>query len=301
MMQPALRSTPRFRDVILEQIRTVGLALRLPGTAAAVLFGFMTLLLTAEVLRKGGEIDFHPERWILPGVVGLLLPIGVWRGEDLFGGGFMWTLPMERRRHALARALAGWMWLIGGVAFFIAWLLIHALLSGGNVLAEETLLLVTSMPPVHGTTIDPSTVQTVRWRPDPLLWLVPFTAATVTYLFASALVLGSRHPLRWIVGAVLAHFLAVGIGDVAESEWLSVQASRLMQWITVGPYGLETVLVAGTDSLKTGARLSTGEAVSVWWGLPDIGDVYLAALIWIGAGLAAVWLAASRHRERRRS
>ena len=39
----------------------------------------------------------------------------------------------------------------------------------------------------------------------------------------------------------------------------------------------------------------------VWWAVPDLADWRIATLLWTGAGLLALWAAASRHRERRRA
>jgi hypothetical protein len=47
--------------------------------------------------------------------------------------------------------------------------------------------------------------------------------------------------------------------------------------------------------------LTTGERIHAWSALPDLADWRIAALLWTGAGLLAIWAAASRHRERRRT
>jgi hypothetical protein len=41
--------------------------------------------------------------------------------------------------------------------------------------------------------------------------------------------------------------------------------------------------------------------VMVWRALPDVGQWAAATLLWTGAGLVALWAAASRHREGRRA
>jgi hypothetical protein len=61
------------------------------------------------------------------------------------------------------------------------------------------------------------------------------------------------------------------------------------------------VLTARLESLGTRTSLTTGEPVMIWWGVPDLGDWRIATLLWTGAGLIALWAAASRHRERRRA
>lgn len=303
MTQPTLHSPPRARAVVLEQVRTVGLALRGPASAAAALAALATLFLAIEILRGGEVIDFHPEHWILPGLMGLLLPIGVWTGEDRFGAGFLWTLPVDRRRHALTKVLAGWVWLMGGVAVFVLWLFVLALVSDGNVTGEETLRFIPSSAiPIAGT-VDPAAVQTVRWTPNPLLWLVPFTAATATYLIASALALGTT--VRGIIGAVLAAILLlflVGVtGEATNSEWLIFAPSRWLRALLYEPYGLAMLLTASTDFFESKTMLPSGEMVTMGRAVPDLVRWAAATLLWTAAGLSALWAAASRHREGRRT
>jgi len=240
--------------------------------------GLATLLITINSLNTGEVMAFHPEHQMLPGIVGLLLPIGVWRGEERFGASFLWTLPVDRWRHALAKVFAGWVWLMGVVALFVLWLLARTILSGGNILAEETLRVLKSFSISASGTLDPAAVQTARWTPEPLLWLAPFTSATATYLLASALGLATRHPLRWIVGSVIGFFIVSGIGEGNALE-------RLFDSLFEGPYGLDALLTAKTTSLNIEATLSTGDRVVVWRALPDVGQWATATLLWTGAGL----------------
>jgi hypothetical protein len=300
MMEPPLHSTPRPRDVLLEQVRAVGLALRMPAVAATALVGLATLHVTTVVWVSGGGFDFRPELSMLPGMAGLLLPIGVWKGEERFGAGFLWTLPVDRRQHALAKVCAGWVWLMAAVALFVLWMLGITLLSGGNILGEETLRLLPSYAVPDPGTLEPGALGTVLWTPRPVLWLVPFTAATATYLLASALALGLRHPLWWIIGSVLGALLVGAFTEAANVEWLATVSQRLLESLFYGPYGVDALFTARTESLKTEAILSTGETVGVWRGLPDLGQWAMATLLWTGAGLVALWAAASRHRELRR-
>jgi hypothetical protein len=147
MTSTTFHSAPPTRDVLLAQIRAVGLAPRGPALAATAVVGLATLIITINSLNTGEVMAFHPEHHTLPGIVGLLLPIWVWRGEERFGASFLWTLPVDRRRHALAKVFAGWVWLMGGVALFVLWSLAVTLLSGGNILAEETLRVLRSFWP----------------------------------------------------------------------------------------------------------------------------------------------------------
>jgi hypothetical protein len=206
----------------LAQIRAVGLALQGPALAAMAVMALAALLITIESLKTGEVIAFHPQHQMLPGLVGLLLPIVVWRGEQPFGANFLWTLPVDRRRHALAKVFAGWVWLIGGVALFVLWSLALTLLSGGNIL------------------------ETVRRTPELLLWLGPFTSATAMYLLVSALGLATRHPLRWIAGSVIGFSIVSNVGEAANA---------LLEPLIEGPYGLDALLTARTTFLNNEAAL----------------------------------------------
>jgi len=293
--------TVPLRDVLGEQVRAVGHALRRPAIAAAALVGVGTLLLAIQIVREPvAGLDFGPEHQMLPSVLGLLFPIAVWQGEKRFGDGFLWTLPVDRRRHALAKVYAGWVWLMAAVAFFVLWLAVLTLASGGSFLGVEPRELLPGYQLPDGV-LDPATLRTVDWRPRPILWLVPFTAATGTYLLASALVLGVRHPLRWIAGVVLGFLLIVVGMEATNTVSYSAEPARLLSSIYNGPYGLDALLTARTESLRTEGILANGGRVVVWRGLPQVGQWAIATVGWMLAGLIALWAAASRHRERRRA
>ena len=144
-------------------------------------------------------------------------------------------------------------------------------------------------------------MQDVRWTRGLLFWLVPFTAATGTYLSASALALGPRHPLRWIAATVFGLVLLVVVKNAANVELPINGYSGPLAWLMRGPYGIDALLTARTESLQVSATLSTGETVVVWRALPDLGQWAAATFLWTVAGLVALVAAASRHRESRRA
>jgi len=243
MMQLALHPTPRRRDVVIEQVRAVGLALRPVALVAAVVVGIVTLLVASEGGR-GAEMQFGSDSWLGTSVVSFLFPFAVWRREKRFGPAFLWTLPVDRRRLALAKVFAGWVWLMTALAVIVGWLLVLTLLS------------------------DATAVRSVLWS-----WLVRFPGATAMYLLGSALVLGLRHPLRWLLGTAGVLYLQ---GTFNEA---------------LGPYTL----------LNSSGFFSAAEdATAVWRNLPDLARWATTTFLWFGAGLAALWAAVSRHGERRR-
>jgi hypothetical protein len=295
---------PRLRAVLLEQVRATGLALRGAALVAAALLGLATLLAVLQ-MASGGVVTRHTWPTAVPGIMGVLLPIAVWARDERFGAGFLWTLPVDRRRHAFTKVLAGWVWLMGGVALFALWLIALTLASGGPALPVETLNVLTSPIPASGG-VDPATLRTVPWVPGPLILAVPFTAATATYLLASALALGTRHPLRWVIGIVLANVFASMMSQAASAQggrvgWLADAPARALEAIVVGRYGLDAMLTARAASLDNHANLTTGELVVVWSAVPELAHWVIATLLWTGAGLLALWAAASRHREGRRA
>jgi hypothetical protein len=298
MMPPAVHGTPQWRDVLVAQLRAVRIALRWPTRIAVALAVLASLLIGAEAVGNKEVFTFHPEHYTLPGLLGALLPIAVWKDEDRFGAAFLWTLPVDRFRHALIKVSAGWVWLMGAVALYELWLLAITLVSGATPFTEETRPLLRSFS--YNMTFDASAIQNVRWTPEPLLWLVPFTGATGTYVLASALALGTRHPLRWIAGSIpgffLFAFVVAHLADLGDNG-----IDRVLNAVVNGRYGIDALLTARTESLQVGAPLTTGDRVIVWWAFPDVEHWAIATLLWNGAGLVALVAAAARHREQRRN
>jgi hypothetical protein len=172
-----------------------------------------TATIVSEIVTGGPGFDSNET--FPTALIAFLYPFAVWRGEKRFGPALLWTFPVERRRLALARVFAGFVWLLAGLAFFVCWLLILGFLAKAS--PEHTVLRI------------------------------PFVATIAMYLFGSAVVVGLRHPLQWIIGAAGVLFLTGTLTNV------------IIQ--------------------------------------PDPGRWQY---IWLGAGLAALWVAASRHRERHR-
>lgn len=294
---------PRLRAVLMEQIRATGLALRGAALVVAVLVALVTLVAWLQSVSLGVVRNFYEWPTLLPGLMGALLPVVVWARDERLGHGYLWTLPVDRRRLAFTKVVAGWLWLMAGVAIFALWRPVLTLASRGSLLSPETLHVLTSEVPLSGP-LDQATLQAVRWAPSALIWAVPFTAATATYLLGSALVLGSRRPLRWVIGTVLSYAIVSVASDAAGAQlgmnWLVDAPGSLLHLLVEDRYGLDALLTARTGTLSTTVTLTTGERAMVWRGVPDLADWRIATLLWTGAGLLALWAAASRHREQRR-
>jgi hypothetical protein len=242
-MDVTLHATPRWRDVLLAQIRVVGLSLRPAALILAAVLAIGTIAIGADIAEGGRGFD---SRETFPtALIAFLYPFAVWRNENRFGATFLWTLPVERRRLALTKVFAGFFWLMAGVAFFSLWLL--------------ALGLVARVTPVH------------------TIARVPLVATIAMYLFGSALLLGLRHPLRWLLGGAGVLFLMGALSD------------RLSQ-----PNDGEWQYVPGARAFFS----ATSNAMARWVTLPESAQWTISTLLLLGAGLAALWAAASRHRER---
>ncbi|HYR26921.1 MAG TPA: hypothetical protein VEU30_00560 [Thermoanaerobaculia bacterium] len=262
MTEVTLHPTPRWRDVLAEQVRMVGLSLHPEVLVVAVVITILTVIIGIDIGQGTAASWFDSDEWVGFGVISFLLPFAVWRKERRFGPAFLWTLPVDRRRLALARVFGGWVWLMAALTFFVLWQVVLAALSG-----------------VEGAeTVSP----------------LAFTGTTSTYLFGSALVLGLRHPLRWLLGTFGVFFLlaslneALGPADVGAAG--IVAWSGVLRWLVYGPYGLDTLL--GSRPLD--------RAANQWATLPYFAQWAIPTVLSLAAGAAALWAAASRHRERRR-
>jgi hypothetical protein len=243
MMEVTLHPMPRWRDVVLEQIRIIGLSLRPVGLVVGVVLAIGTVVIVGEII--GGGPGFDSRETFPTAFIAFLYPFAVWRGEKRFGPSFLWTLPVDRRRLALAKVFAGLVWLMAALAFFISWLVALGLLAG----------------------VSPA------WT----ILRVPLPLTIFMYLIGSALVVGLRYPLRWLCGAAGVVFLLGGVSQALERY-----------------SGVNSLL--GSRSLFS----ATEQAGRIWQTLPPLAQWAIAAVVlWI-PGLVALWVAASRHLERRR-
>lgn len=235
MSEVTFHPAPRYRDVVREQIRVTAMSLRREGLVIAIVLGIMTLVIGIAIVRHRAESWFDSGEWAPIGFFSFLLPFAIWRRERRFGPAFLWTLPVDRRRLALAKVFAGWAWLMAAVAVVFLWQLTLAFLSG-----------------VAEAEIFPFFV---------------FIGATGAYLLGSAVVLGLRHPLRWLFGCAGLFFLLGALNR-----------------------RIDTLL--GPNPFRSAAAL--------WYTMPAPAQWAAATFLWLGVGLAALFAAVARHGERRR-
>jgi hypothetical protein len=242
-----LHPTPQFRDVVREQVRAVGASLIREALVAAVVIAIATLIIGVDISTGNAATWFDSDEWFPIAIAGFLFPFAVWRRQARFGPSFFWTLPVDRRRLALSKVFAGWLWLMTAVSVFILWQLALAAFSG-----------------IDGA-------ETVR----------PFviTGVSAMYLLGSAMVLGLRHPLRWLLGAIS---VVVLLGMLSEA-------------VTRRPDRIDMLL----DS--TGLFSIIRSSADGWLRLPEYAQAILGGSSWLAFALLALFAALSRHGERRRS
>jgi hypothetical protein len=294
-----LHVPPELSDVVRAQFKATGKLLRAPMLVIAAIGTVITLLSLLDYARGHGGVEFAPELSLIPAFVGALLPVLIWQKEKHFESGFMWTLPVDRSQHAAAKVIAGWIWLMIGASAFVAWLLIIALITRGNIGDTQLIRLLPTPNIPPGGTLDPAMLREIQWKIPTPLWLVPFTAATGMYVIASAFMAGLRYPVRWIIAAIAAGFLvaAVGQGVAADAFWLRLQG--VMNPLSEGRYGLDALLSGRTESMHTRVTSVHGVSTEVWRALPRVRDWIIATILWTSCGFAALLAALFRHRERR--
>jgi len=287
--------TPALKAVWAEQLRVVGLAFRLEiALAAGVLFLVgLTVVAVIRIPALSALVDASPTDLLFdPGeppwafsavLVGLFLPLIVWKGERPFSDTPLWTLPVDHRRHALAKVGAGWVWLMALLASCLLWIVIAVLAGGGSLGIDEIRVLVLDWPGAAAGM--PGAAELVRWTTPWWEWVLPFTASTATYLLASALLLATPHPLRWAAGIWAVGFAWMVVADISHVAWIA-RVADMVTWFI------------GGDAFTGSVQLPTGRREG-WRVLPSLGMWAASAAFWIGLGAASVRAAAGRPRDPR--
>jgi len=261
-----MHTPPRWSDVAVEQIRAVGLRVRVFGAllfGAFMLYAFVAIRVAmrdhaateAHIRHSVTKFDFTPDISILITYLAMLLPVLIWAEENPKRRTYHLAMPVGRSVHALTKTFAGWVWLITGTAVFLAVVVsVDAVTS--NIEGSATLLAT----------------RVAAWE-----WLVPFTAVTISYLLASAAGVGAQTPLIWLVGPPIIYVSAgmaiglLGYPHLAES----------MFTLFSGNYGAAAAL---------GGRFIAIDAAG-----PRVTRWLLSTALW-GAAAATLLVAVSRRR-----
>jgi hypothetical protein len=179
----------------------------------------------------------------------------MWNEEDPTRRAYHWSMPVTRATHALTRTFAGWLWLIAFIALWLAFIVAIDAISQRIV----------------GTSLRPPTTG-AAWE-----YLVPFTAATIAYLFASAAAIGARTPLVWIVGPILIY---IGVSVLAWSLGYP-HLSSAMSKIISGFYGAGAAMYGVI-------RVNGFPSLDRWLG---------ATVLWGGAAAALLYAVSHRRND----
>lgn len=285
-----LPRTPSYGTVFREQIRAVFMAAWRESAAIVALLAVAAVAAISVQVGAGEEFEGQPAGLPFFVLVGLFSPLVFWKGDKLHGSGYLWTLPVDRRRHALTKAFAGWMWLMLSFAGFIGWLIAVTLLSGGTIDQQDTRLMLPAG--WDGEPISGSRLREVSWT-TPWEWVVPFTAGTIAYLVGTAARVGLKHPLRWGAGLLFGFFALMALTEFTGADhWLE----PVLNTVVAGPYGLQWALSGGvglSDELTT----IEGRTVVAWTDHQTAGQWLRATAVWTGLAAIALWAALRRHRE----
>lgn len=284
-----LSPPPPFGAVLARQFRSVGLAARWEAAAITALLAVAAV--AAIWTRVGASEEHQGQAGGLPVfvLVGLLAPFVFWKGERLHTHPQLWSMPVERRRHVLTKALAGWGWLMLSILGFLLWMTAITVLSGGGLGGEQTELL---LPPggLDGP-VPREALTEARWDKG-WTWAVPFGAGTIAYLFATALVVGFKRPLLWLALGVISF-----IGLLAlQAEILEAGAIRgAIREVLSGPYGFSRAVSGGVWELSVEYLDADGRTVVAWQEIQTVSGWLRAAAVWLLAGGVALWAALRRH------
>jgi hypothetical protein len=289
-VDPARNPTPSLGAVAREQFTALGLALRPEMLALA---GLMAVVGTLAVIAAGtdGKADFDLLDFVFPAfVLGLVAPLGVWKGEGPSRRSYLWSMPVPRPAQTLIRVGTGWLWVMLVVAVYLAWGMSVPLLTGGHIVLSDAWELALLEGAPAGTLI-----RDLGWHGHAWMWLLPFAGATVAYGAGSILPIASDHPWRWVAGLIMASFIVAAVREVGgdagggfdEAVWK----------LFYGEYGFMK-LVTGSDLELLPPPDAGGVKGAMWSSTPDPRGWLTAVALWGAAPVVAVIGLAFRHQER---
>jgi hypothetical protein len=94
-------------------------------------------------------------------------------------------------------------------------------------------------------------------------------------------------------------YLTAAIGQGIADDQFWALSGKLIRTLQEGRYGLDTLLSARAESLRTVVTFSNGQRITAWRGLPVVTDWIIAVLLWTGLGIGGLSAALMRHRENR--
>ncbi len=262
----ALHRTPRWLDVAREQIRAVGLHVRVVGVlllGSLALYSAVAIRVSMNQHAAGRSVtgfDFTPQVSMILTYLALLLPAMMWHDEKPSRRMYHLSMPIGRSTHALTKAFAGWVWLMAGTALFVLVI----------VVVDAVTRNITGHHAPAGSNLK-------TWE-----WIVPFTAVSVAYAISCAAAIGTETPAVWIAGLPL---LYVGVSVVAAALGYPAASQSLLKLFT-GFYGAGAAMGGIVDGGADSAGRLLAASAGRWIG---------ATALW-GAAAAAGLYAVSRRR-----
>lgn len=251
-----MHPVPERSAVMKEQVEAVSIAIRKEqlvflGVLAAIVLLAIYSALRGNVDHGHGNLEYGPAATIPMSLVALLIPFGVWRASDRERRSYDWTMPVAQSTHTIIRMLAGWLWLMVGVAVYLV------VLIGAEFLVAA----------ITGATLS---IDVPAWQ-----WLVPFTATTIAYLLTSIAIIGSEHPWHWIGGLIIGYLIALLVLDVFKLQ----DVRYALQQIVGGYYGLSAAIFGQLrhsvyDPSPSATRWLGATAL---WGAITVAGVWLAS------------------------
>lgn len=287
-----MRSSESFAALLAEQMRAVGLALYREAALAAAALTLICVSSLVVALKDHDRLLVAPELLQPSLLVAMLLPYAVWKGDPVFGRAFLWTLPVRRQHAAVAKVIAGAVWMLLAMLVTLAALTLVSLISGGTIGFAD-------MRYVDGGTGTIAGAARVAWVTPAWMWLMPFAGALLFYLLSSAALLGLRHPVRWAAGILVAlTMLIFMIATLAPDGIVKQLIERVGLVIWGGSAGLDFALTGGSGTLTHRIDRPGPGADTLWSALPSFGRWVWATCVWLAVSLLALALAIRRHWER---
>lgn len=278
-MSHALAGPASMVSVIIAQFRLLIAGLRLEAALVAGFMVVVSLTIATGYMQPDSTLDFAIVPVALMFAAGFALPWTLWKQTPAFGPTPFAAMPIGRHGHMVARTIAGWLWAMVALTLVLAWVGLVALSTTGEILLTEARRLVS----------DPSAGPVARIAPW-WSYVTPFAAVTVSYGLGTAWVLGLRRPAVWLIGIVVAGLIGLELGpdDVV---------ARALQWLGIGPVGLDYLVTGGLERLDVELTLPDGRRVVAWSGLPNVQDWVLALMFWAAVTFSALTVALLRPRD----
>ncbi|WP_162998164.1 hypothetical protein [Brevundimonas lutea] len=278
-MNQAPAAPALLASATMAQFRLLVAGLRLEAALVAGFIVVVSLTIATGYMQPDSTLDFAIVPVALMFAAGFALPWTLWKQTPAFGPTPFAAMPIGRHGHMIARMTAGWLWAMAALALVLAWVGLVALSTTGEIVLTDVRRLVS----------DPSAGPLARVAPW-WSYVTPFAAVTVSYGLGTAWVLGLRRPAVWLIGSVVAALIGLELGP-------DDLVARALQWLGIGPVGLDHLVTGGLERLDVELTLPDGRRVIAWSGLPTFQDWILALLFWAAVTFSAVTVALLRPRD----